>query len=261
MPDHPTLPSEAGEEWRAVAGFEGAYEVSSLGRVRSLDRTITCANRWGGVSVKRLRGKMLKLLWDTAGYQQVCLYRDSQGTPRPVHKLVAVAFIGRCPDGEEVRHGPNGKLDNRASQLCYGTPDDQKLDMLRDGTQIYGEEVKTAKLTAEIVMECRRRVANGESKAALALEFGVSKSAMGFAVTGRNWGHLPGAIAFELVTHCPALHEYTEANTYVSPGSGDRHCIACRYDHRDAQNARRRIRRRADAAAARENVTLRGRTG
>jgi hypothetical protein len=51
-----------------------------------------------------------------------------------VHRLVAAAWIGPRPDGQQVRHGPNGVSDNSVSNLCYGTLSENQKDRRRDGT-------------------------------------------------------------------------------------------------------------------------------
>lgn len=82
---------------------------------------------------------MLKQQLNSAGYWFVSIYsRDRPLKPvsKTVHALVALAFLGPRPDGHEVRHGPNGKSDNRASQLCYGTHKQNEEDKLRDGSRV-----------------------------------------------------------------------------------------------------------------------------
>lgn len=95
------------ETWLAVAGFEGLYEVSDLGNVRSLDRTV---NR-GGHQMRR-SGKQLNPQESTGGYYQVSL----AGQLFCVHRLVAVAFI-RGDRSLEANHKNGEKADNRAVNL------------------------------------------------------------------------------------------------------------------------------------------------
>jgi hypothetical protein len=68
--------------------------------------------------------------------------------------------------------------------------DNLTIDRTRDGTSVNGERIYGAKLTAAIVTDCRRRRLAGESVIALAAEFGVNRTSMHRAITGRNWGHL-----------------------------------------------------------------------
>lgn len=185
------IPAEAPEEWRDVVGYEN-YQVSSLGRIWSKPR-MSANGRYpvGG------RFRVLSL-WQSPTSPGYFLYQvrlgaaDGSKKTLKVHQLVARAFHGACPAGQVVRHGPNGSLDNRTSQICYG---DMKQnngdDKARDGTLPIGEAHGMAKLTMEIVGECRRRCAAGATHADLAAEFGVGEAAMGLAISGRNWTTCP----------------------------------------------------------------------
>lgn len=182
-------PRPEAEEWRPVVGYEGLYEISSLGRVRSLDRIATVNGRYGVTKVRH-SGRVLKT-WPcgNAGYLAVKLARDGEHVNGPIHVLVAAAFIGPCPEGQEVCHGPNGKLDNRASQIRYGTRTENHRDKIRDGTHLHGERQWMAKLTSADVAEIRRRAAAGltQTHEAMAAEFGVSRSSISFVISRRTW--------------------------------------------------------------------------
>ena len=96
-------------------------------------------------------------------------------------------MAGRLPPGMHPRHGPGGSLDNRLGNLTYGTPLENILYEVRDGTMPRGSAKPEARLTEAIVAECRTRWAAGETQYALAAEFGVSQGTMGKAVTGKTW--------------------------------------------------------------------------
>jgi len=166
---------DSAERWLPIAGYEGLYEVSDLGRVYSVPRHGVA----GGILKPVLMSKYL------------CVNLPG-ARPVGVHILVARAFIGPRPNGMLVCHGPAGRFDNSLANLSYGTPAKNcGPDMYRDGTMLVGTDRPGAKLTDEIVRECRARVAAGESKAGLAREFGVSKPAIARAVTGETWRHVP----------------------------------------------------------------------
>ena len=78
------------EEWRDIPGFEGEYQVSDLGRVRSIDRIVEQDSRWGVIR-RRLQGKVLSPHLEKSGYLGVQLGRRKK---QRVHELVAAAFIG-----------------------------------------------------------------------------------------------------------------------------------------------------------------------
>lgn len=176
------------ERWLPVVGWEGYYEVSDLGRVRSLPRR----NAPGGImSPSRTRN---------GRYLVVKLARDGGYVTRRVHRLVGEAFLGPLPPGQHTRHGPGGSLDNRLVNLSYGTPLQNTHDQIRDGTMRRGTAKQEAKLTEAIVAECRARYTAGETQQALAAEFGVSQTTMGKAITGRTWTAVPAAPVPKSVT-------------------------------------------------------------
>ena len=111
---------ESGEHWLPVLGYEGLYEVSDLGRVRSVDRMERGANwRCPQGFMKRRRGKLIKPLIKHNGYFQVNLYKDGKMRCRAVHRLVMEAFCG--PSNLTVNHINEIKTDNRLCNLEYMT--------------------------------------------------------------------------------------------------------------------------------------------
>lgn len=114
--------------WRDVIGFDGLYQVSRFGVVRRIDRTITVA-RNGSTYLKRLKGGILPVHTDSYGYVTCAL--SSKRTR--VHRIVAEAWIGPCPDGYECCHGPNGKADNSVSNLRWGSRTDNRNDHYAEG--------------------------------------------------------------------------------------------------------------------------------
>ena len=175
IPDEP-------ERWLAVPGWEELYEVSSLGRVRSLPRRTVCGVRGGQVLKTRLRGE----------YWGISLYRRGGriGKQYTVHKLVAMAFLGPIPDGMNVLHGPAGALDNRVGNLRIGTQRENIHDKFRDGTMPLGERHHEAKLTDAAVAEMRARYAHGEAIRALAASYGIAFGVARKALNGEAWGHI-----------------------------------------------------------------------
>lgn len=118
------------ERWLPVAGCEGWYEVSDLGRVRSLDRIVTQDGRWGSQVQRRLRGRLLTPWIDSDGYARVLLGRFGR---RAVHRLVAEAFISARPVGMQIRHLDGDAGNNRPENLAWGTTSDNTRDQVRHG--------------------------------------------------------------------------------------------------------------------------------
>ena len=123
-------PLERAERWKPVTGYEGIYEVSNHGRVRSVDRTITCSDG----RVRRHKGKNLSTPLSRDGYPVVSLYTQGRLKKRYVHSLVAEAFISARPEGMEVCHNDGDSTNNHLDNLRYGTRSDNMLDRVRHGT-------------------------------------------------------------------------------------------------------------------------------
>lgn len=177
------------ELWHPVAGYEGLYEVSSLGRVRSLDRITRQRSRSGRYVDVRYRGKMLKLAVDKKGYRFVCLAKEGISKNFMVHTLVLEAFVGPRQPGLVCRHGTAGNGCNDLSNLSYGTYKDNIHDKYRDGTMGIGTKNGRAVLTEEIVLWARSQ--SHMTVAELARKFDVGWTTMNSALKGETWSHLP----------------------------------------------------------------------
>ena len=114
------------ERWLPVVGYEGIYEISDCGRVRSVDR-IDCTG-------KRLRGVMRKLTRVKDGYLRVTLCKGGVQTTYGAHQLVAWAFRGERPPAQVVRHLNGNPADNTLANLAYGTKSQDAYDQVRIGT-------------------------------------------------------------------------------------------------------------------------------
>jgi hypothetical protein len=150
---------EISEEWRDIIGHEEKYQVSSEGRIRSLDRYVL-TNRWCSGETRLLRGRILKpKALPKTGYLQVNLGRDSHCY---VHDLVLTAFVCPRPKGMVARHFPDPTpSNNNKCNLCWGTRLENEKDKVLSGTDplsraIRGEYNGSTKLTVEDVREIRR---------------------------------------------------------------------------------------------------------
>lgn len=179
------------EVWHPVVGYEGLYEVSNQGRVRSVERTYETRNKWNTFTrIKRsyvLKGKI-----DCYGYKTVRLSRGSRRdwAWRTVHSLVAEAFIGPRPRGQQVRHGPLGKAVNTPENLCYGTAQDNANDRVRDGNSGRGTANPKNKLSEKEVMEIYQHPQWRGSAVMLAKKYGVQPALISKIRKGQSWGWL-----------------------------------------------------------------------
>ena len=104
------------EIWKDIAGYEGIYAVSNLGRVRSLDRYVQCVD-----SVRYYKGRIMKLHKQRNGYLQVCLRISGKHEQALVHRLVAEAFIPNHGQLPCVNHKDENKENNNADNLEWCT--------------------------------------------------------------------------------------------------------------------------------------------
>jgi hypothetical protein len=180
------------ETWAAVPGWDGLYEVSDAGRVRSLDRTVCIRNPHGVLAPRTYRGRVLKAAIGPSGYPLVSF--TAPGRKREyhfVHALVARAFIGPRPDGLDVCHGNGVRSDNRLENLRYDTRQANAMDRHAHGTIVrrFGEACHVAKLTDDAVRFIRAN-RTAMSMRALARKFGVAHRTIGAVIRGESWPHI-----------------------------------------------------------------------
>lgn len=169
------------EEWRPVAGYEGWYEVSDQGRVRSVERVVP--NGKGGT--KRMKAKMMTCTGrESQRYLFVTLCKNNKVKRFLVHRLVLEAFTGPCPTGMETLHGDGGPYDNRLVNLCWGTKEENSRDKWLQDSMPHGEKHSRAKLTADQVRAIRQDCRTHDE---VAQSYGVSKSCICMIRTNRNW--------------------------------------------------------------------------
>jgi hypothetical protein len=177
------------EVWKPVVGFEGLYEVSDQGRVRGVDRFISCLSRWGGVYSRFVVGRILSPARMNHGYNRVVLYGpDGYRRDVTVHSLVAAAFIGPRPLGEYVCHGDGDPGNNGLSNLRYDTPKENERDKIRHGRRGLGEKAPSSKLTEAEVRAIRRL--RGVPQQELAEKFGCTFSNISAIQLYKSWGHV-----------------------------------------------------------------------
>jgi hypothetical protein len=181
-----------GEEWRSVPRWDGFYEVSSLGRIRSLDRFVARISRWGSMSQRPVAGTILKPAKRQAGHLFVTLSVDSERRSISVHRIVLCAFSGDAPEGTECRHLDGDPTNNRISNLVWGT----RLENMADRTRLgehnapRGTRNRRAVLTEDNVRYIRSQRKKGRSFGQIALALGVSRGVVWKVVSGHTWGWL-----------------------------------------------------------------------
>lgn len=165
-------------EWRPIPGFEGAYEVSRCGRVRSLGRKVVQSN--GAWQI--IEGTVLVARVDTSGYEGVTL---SMRRTRRVHRLVAQVFLAPVPGKDHVNHIDGNKRNNYASNLEWCTRAENAAHAAR-----LGIGSGSTKLTAEDVRQIRSEHTNGTAVRQLARRFNVHRISIRKIIRGETWKHV-----------------------------------------------------------------------
>lgn len=174
------------ETWRCVGGYEGFYEVSNLGRVRSLNRTVISTT---GISQRR-KGKLLATRVISSGYEAVVLFKAQKLKNLQVHRLVAQAFIPNPQNFPFVLHLDDNKRNNKATNLRWGSHQHNMQDMVSKGRQVQGTRSRSAKLTESDVTEIRKLLSQGWVQTAIACKFNVNQTVISAINTGKTWFHL-----------------------------------------------------------------------
>lgn len=219
------------EEWLPVVEWEGIYEVSNIGRVR---RILALTNNRAG--------NVLKAGPDKNGYPRVFLSRDSRRCTRPVHRLVAEAFIGPRPDGLTINHKDGCKTHNAFTNLEYITNTENQRHARATGLMVSpkGEAAAAHKLTWLQVREIRTRYKpydQNYGQYVLAKEYGVRETTVWNIIRGITW---PDASydppkSIERDGMCLRGHSL-EGDNLIIQSNGNRRCRAC---YRSGQNERR----------------------
>lgn len=162
------------EIWKDIRGFEGWYQVSSLGRVRSLDRFIS--HYRGG---KRLYKGSLVKSQDKRGYNQVRLKKDGKSYYFQVHRLVAIEFIDDTKQNLQVNHIDGNKKNNNLDNLEWVTPSENIQHALK-----IGRFSDVQKLKAEDVLKIRD---SKKPLRSLGSEYGVSSVIIHRVKSGKSY--------------------------------------------------------------------------
>lgn len=107
------------EKWNDIKGFEGYYQVSNTGRVKSLDRDVKCTSKLGNEFISHKEGRILKPTPNGNGYLSVVLAKDGETRTSPIHRLVAEAFLENPNNYNTVHHKNGNHQDNRAENLIW----------------------------------------------------------------------------------------------------------------------------------------------
>jgi hypothetical protein len=173
------------ENWKPVPGYEGLYDVSDLGNVRTY-----YAGR-GRFAGRLYRAKPHKVRISRHGYPMTSLCKDGKTHQATVSRLVLMAFVGHPPPGRPYACHNNGQpANNRLCNLRWGSNAENQADRVTHGTSNRGAANGRAKFTEDDVRHIRSLLTDGLSQTYIAGEYGVDPSAISNIKRGRNWGHV-----------------------------------------------------------------------
>lgn len=159
-------------QYRPVPGLHEYYRAGDDGSIWSCGR-----GQWKRLRVAVCRG----------GYEQVRLGPKGNRVTWKVHKVVLTAFVGPRPHGMEARHLNGNKLDNRLTNLVWGTQKENFDDRRRHGTVITRATAPTRKLNEAQVLAAADAYNRGEMIKDIAAGLGVDPSWMSKILRGREW--------------------------------------------------------------------------
>lgn len=166
------------EKWKQIIGFEGLYDVSNLGRIKSFVRS-------------KVLGEVLSPVTNSIGYLGVTLCQNGYQYRRAVHRIVLEAFVGPCPNGMEGCHNDDDKTNNNLFNLRWDTHQNNVQDRRINGGFSLGSHHGRAKLTEVKVEKIKQLFQLGRyQQKEIAALFGVSRSTINYIVRGKTWVHV-----------------------------------------------------------------------
>ena len=167
------------EEWKPIAGYEGLYEVSNLGNVRSYQNF--------GYGLKK-DPKMITPTINKYGYLGITLCKNTKHRYKTIHRLVAETFIKNDDRSLQIDHINGVKTDNRVFNLEWVTPKENTLRSVKLGLKPCGEKHGNSKLKQKEVEIIRELYKTGKhSQRKLGAFFGVSHWTIGQIVNNKMW--------------------------------------------------------------------------
>lgn len=172
--------------WKPIPSFEGLYEISEYGAIKSLGRVETTKAGWSRVKnekfIKPYVGKDDRLYID--------LSNNYKRLRTSVHRMVLTSFVGPCPEDMEACHNDGNHRNNHYTNLRWDTHQNNLHDKYVHGTHICGENHKLSKLKKEDILAIRELSKQKLSQKKIAEKFNVSRGLIGKILSGKGWAHV-----------------------------------------------------------------------
>lgn len=171
--------------WKDIKGYEGLYQVSNIGNIRSLDRKVF---NNGNNSICNVKGKILKPNKDKGGYEYVGLVKNKTKTNSiKVHRLVAFAFCEGYEVGLEVNHKDGVRHNNNFNNLEWVSRSKNIRDTFKRGRDVNGQKNNSSKLKNEYIGIIASLYDSGVSQKVISNAFGVSQGTISNIITNKHY--------------------------------------------------------------------------
>ena len=171
--------------WKDIKGYEGLYQISDTGVVKSLERKIFGKHPWNtGILRKE---KILKCTIDNVGYHAANLCKDTIQKRIRVHRLVAECFISNIENKPQVNHKDGNKLNNNIENLEWCTDRENKNHAVKNFLHECGELHHNSKLKTEWIDDIRFLLNKNISTRKIALIYKCEHTTIGNIGLGKSW--------------------------------------------------------------------------
>lgn len=175
------------EIWKPVPEYEGLYEASTFGNIRSLDRIVYTKNG----QARQLKGRLLKPQKAIDDPRlQISLCKNYAVVVIRVHIVIAQTFLGDRPKGMHICHNDGDCTNNKLSNLRYGTPSENEKDKILHGKAQRGTRCHWHKLNDDQVREIRNLAKESVSQTIISEMFSISRQNVSKIKLGTRWSWL-----------------------------------------------------------------------
>lgn len=175
------------ERWIDIQGYEGLYQISSHGNVRSLDRSKKANHNNYYIA----KGKLLKHSFNHKNYPEVALYnKEGKRRNHRIHKLVATNFLVKGSNQTQINHKDGIKSNNNIDNLEWCTGEENIYHAYETGLYKHGQESHLSLLTEKEVLEIIELRKQGLLQKEISQKFNVSVGAIANILSGKSWNRL-----------------------------------------------------------------------
>lgn len=178
---------EVREEWKDVIGWNGFYQISNFGRVKSVERFLPYKTHSGKDATFHIKPIIMRQ-YESVGYLKVDLYRNAKRKKKFVHIMVAECFLRNPHNKPIINHKKANRKLNLPHEIEWSTFSENLLHAYDTGLTPRGENHHNSKLTEHGVMEIKKLFNTGYySHSLLANIFGSTRRNISSIVSGKSW--------------------------------------------------------------------------